>query len=184
MISKSDITLVRNAAIAAISARDGVATATLGLKDAILQAVGVPTAKGAKVWGAAVAALRTAVCGKLVGIQSLKDSAGAKAPADRTQDERMALVYNVISATTSRMMSDLRTGKSAGKRKPGRKAGNISSVRVTGTAKQVVARMAASPKALGATLKLIVASLQSSEGKGFKQLPEVVASLQVTIGLL
>jgi len=184
MISKSDITLVRNAAIAAVSARDGVATATLGLKDAILQAVGVPTAKGAKVWRASIAALRLAVCGKLVGIQALKDSAGAKAPANRTQDERKALIYNVINATAGRMMADLMNGKGPGKRKPGRKAGSVASVKVVGTARQVIAKMSASPKALGATLKLIVASLQANEGKGFPRIPELVASLQVTIGLL
>ena len=184
MISKSNITLVRNAAQAAIAAKDGMSIAAMGLKDAIITAVGVPTAKTAKVWMTAIAAIRLEICGKLTGIQSLKDSAGAKAPAERTNEERSALIYGVISATSSRMLSDLRSGKGAGKRKAGRKPGSVAAVRVTGTARQVVARMSASPKALGGTLKLVIASLQANEGKGFRQLPELIASLQVAVDLL
>ena len=183
-ISKANIALVKNAAIAAVGAKDGMNTAVFGLKDALILTVGTPTVRNTKVWMAAVAAVRLAVCGKLAGIQKLKDTAGAKSPAERTQDEKMSLVYGVISATASRMMSDLKTGKNPGKRKVGRKNGSVSTVKVTGTARQVVSRMTSSPKALATTLKLVVASLQANEGKGFRQLPEVIASMQVTLGLL
>ena len=183
-VTKADIALVKTAAVAAVAARDDSHVASLGLKDALIRAVGVPTAKGAKVWMVAVATIRLAVCGKLSGIQALKDSAGGKPPGDRTADEKMALVYNLISATASRMLSDLRAGKGAGKRKSGRKPGGVSTVKVTGTARQVVSRMSATPKALGATLRLVIASLQQSEGKGFRRLPELVASLQVAVDLL
>jgi len=184
MFSKTNIALVLHAATAAVAARDGVASTALGLKDALIVAVGTPTTKSAKAWMVAVASIRLAVCGKLVGIQALKDSAGGKDPDERTADERSALLYNIINATAGRMLADLRTGKGAGKRKAGRKPGSVSSVKVAGTAKQVVSRMSATPKALAATLKLVVASLQASEGKGFRQLPEIVAALQVAIDLL
>jgi hypothetical protein len=63
------------------------------------------------------------------------------------------------------------------------KAGKVTVTKAQGTTKAQLAKTSRSPKALGSTLKVLIANLQSQEKPQFKDQPKLIAALQVALTL-
>ena len=64
-----------------------------------------------------------------------------------------------------------------------RKAGKVTVTKVTGVAKAQVKVIASKPKKLSDTLRVILATIQATEKPEYKNVPALIAALQVVIDL-
>lgn len=102
--------------------------------------------------------------------------AGVVTPA-RELDKYNSRVYGRIREAYSRLFSTKRGAKR------GSKARKATVTKVVGVAKSQVKVIATKPKKLSDTLKVILATIQVQEKPQYKDVPKLIAALQVCIDL-
>ena len=123
---------------------------------------GLPPAKREERIKAIYAEART-VDGKLVKAREL--------------DETNRKVYGKIREAYSSLFSTKKRGSKA------RKVSKGTVTKVTGVAKAQVRIIATKPKKLSDTLRVILATIQAQEAPAYKDVPKLIAALQVAIDL-
>jgi len=134
---------------------------------------GVPASKRDAVrtaWYDAIRMRAGMVNGKLIPVSEL-DNHGEKGVITKA-------AYACARKAYSREFPSART---SGKRTV--KAGKVTVTKAAGTTKAQLAKTARSPKALGSTLKVLIANLQAAEKPQFKDQPKLIAALQVALTL-
>ena len=132
---------------------------------------GVPASKRDAVrtaWYDAIRMRAGMVNGKLIPVLKLKNH-GEKGIIAEAAYDCARKAYSREFPSTS------------GKRKV--KAGKVTVTKAQGTAKAQLAKTAKSPKALGSTLKVLIANLQAAEKPQFKDQPRLIAALQAALAL-
>jgi len=112
----------------------------------------------------------------IVAKAGLRD--GKPIPA-RELPKNILKAYNAARTAYKELFST--TAKTARKSKA--KAGKVTVTKAQGVTKTALAKTARSPKALGSTLKVLIANLQSQEKPQFKDQPKLIAALQVALAL-
>lgn len=102
--------------------------------------------------------------------------AGVVTPA-RELDKYNSRVYGKIREAYSSLFST----KKRGSKKRG--SGKATVTKVTGVAKAQVKVIATKPKKLSDTLRVILATIQAQEAPAYKDVPRLIAALQVAIDL-
>ena len=134
---------------------------------------GVPAAKRddvRKAWYDAIRARAGLVDGKLIPVSELENH-GEKGVITKA-------AYACARKAYSREFPATTTGS---KRKG--KAGKVTVTKAQGVTKTALAKTAKSPKALASTLKILLSNIQAAEKPQFKDVPRLVAALQVAIDL-
>ena len=134
---------------------------------------GVPASKRDAVrtaWYDAIRMRAGMVNGKLIPVLKLKNHGEKGIIAEAA--------YDCARKAYSREFPSTTTG---GKRKV--KAGRVTVTKAQGTTKAQLAKTAKSPKALGSTLKVLIANLQAAEKPQFKDQPRLIAALQAALAL-
>ena len=121
-------------------------------------------------------ALRKAWYSGIVAKAGLRD--GKPIPA-RELPKNINKAYNAARTAYKELFSS--TAKTTRKSKV--KAGKVTVTKAQGVTKTALAKTARSPKALGSTLKVLIANLQAAEKPQFKDTPKLIAALQVALTL-
>ena len=166
------------------------------VKAAVLQALGV--ADQATECRVSLQAALTAECGKAGSkaadeafkevrgtltkgmtkcAETLKAAAG-KLTRDLDANGQRCRMYALLGVTWSNMKPSGRANK-----KKGARAGKVAVTKVQGVAKAQVRIIATKPKRLADTLRVILATIQASETPQYKDVPKLIAALQVAIDL-
>ena len=95
----------------------------------------------------------------------------------RELDETNRKVYGKIREAYSSLFSTKKRGSKA------RKVSKGTVTKVTGVAKAQVRIIATKPKKLSDTLRVILATIQAQEAPAYKDVPKLIAALQVAIDL-
>lgn len=161
---ESSMTTIKQVVQAALDCADGMGKMTDTLREFL---AGVPTAKRDDKTKEIYTELRT-INGKLVAAKDLP--------------ERESKAYGACRQAYRRLFGTKKRGtKKRGASK--RKAGKATVTKVTGVAKKQVQQIAEKPKKLSDTLKVMVATLQAQEKPAYKDVPKLIAALQVAIDL-
>lgn len=132
---------------------------------------GVPASKRDAVrtaWYDAIRARAGLVNGKLIPVLKLKNHGEKGIIAEAAYDCARKAYSREFPSTSGK-----RTVKS----------GKVTVTKAGGTAKAQLAKTARSPKALGSTLKVLIANLQAAEKPQFKDQPRLIAALQAALAL-
>ena len=112
------------------------------------------------------------------GIRAKAGLVDGKLIPARNLEGETALAYDCARKAYSKLFPSTKTGsKSKGK------AGKVTVTKAQGVTKTALAKTAKSPKALASTLKILLSNIQAAEKPQFKDVPRLVAALQVAIDL-
>jgi len=153
------MTTMKQVVEAALSCADGMGKMADTLRGYM---AGVPAAKRDEKVKEIYTALRT-INGKLSAVKDLP--------------ERENKAYDACRQAYRRLFGTKKRGATK------RKAGNATVTKVTSVAKKQVQQIAEKPKKLSDTLKVMVATLQAQEKPAYKDVPKLIAALQVAIDL-
>ena len=110
--------------------------------------------------------------------ETLKAAAGKKT-SELDANGKLCRMHMLLSVT----WSNLKPSGRANKKKKGARAGKVAVTKVTGVAKAQVKIIANKPKRLADTLKVILATIQATEKPEYRDVPKLIAALQVCIDL-
>lgn len=166
---------VRNAVSNVFTTKDASDTATAGLQAALTAECGKA---GTKAADAQFAVVRSTICDGMTKRNETLKAAAGKLFADCDQNEQLCRIHLLLSVTWSHLKPGGRKSKKGAK-----KSGKATVTKVTGVAKAQVRVIATKPKRLSDTLKVILATIQASEKPAYKDVPRLVAALQLAIDL-
>lgn len=152
------MTTMRHVVDAALAYVDSGVKVTDVLRDYM---AGIPAAKRDERVREVYKAIRT-IDGKLTATKELP--------------ERESKAYSALRQAYKRLFATKKRGKT-------RKVSKGVVTKVTGVAKAQVRIIAAKPKRLSDTLRVILATIQAQEKPGYKNVPALTAALQVCIDL-
>jgi hypothetical protein len=108
--------------------------------------------------------------------ETLKAAAGKKT-SELDENGKLCRMHLLLSVTWANLKPNGR------KNKKGARAGKVAVTKVTGVAKAQVRILATKPKKLADTLRVILATIQATEKPEYRDVPKLVAALQVAIDL-
>lgn len=158
----------------ALGLQDDSVTARVNLQAALTAECGK---SGTKVADAAFKEVRDDLTKGMNKRNDTLKAATGKLTRDLDDNGKLCRMHLLLSVTWANLKP---TGR---KNKKGARHGKVAVTKVTGVAKAQVRIIASRPKKLSDTLKVILATIQASEKPDYKDVPRLVAALQVCIDL-
>ncbi len=170
---KAQYATIKAAVLAALGVADQTTECRVSLQSALTAECGkAGTAKADE----AFKLVRETLTKGMVSRNATLKAASGKLTRELDSNGQLCRMHLLLSVTWSNMKP---TGR---KNKPGRR-GKLTVTKVQGVAKAQVRVIATKPKKLSDTLKVILATIQASETPQYKDVPKLVAALQVAIDL-
>ena len=171
---KAQYQAVKQAVLQALGVADQATECRVSLQTALTAECGKA---GSKAADEAFKEVRDTLTKGMMSRNATLKAASGKLTRELDSNGQLCRMHLLLSVTWANMKPSGR------KNKKGARAGKVAVTKVTGVAKSQVRIIATKPKKLSDTLKVILATIQASETPQYKDVPKLIAALQVAIDL-